>query len=88
MEINLTFHTIYGVGVRPNVFINADSGYLGLSYRRRTHKTANLVGELSRSFDPAVSEWENPSCFIAAYVFGKMIVAIQTISNYRGYLPN
>jgi hypothetical protein len=29
--------------------------------RRRTHKTAKVAGEESRSFDPAVSEWGNPS---------------------------
>jgi len=28
--------------------------------RRRTCKTAKVVGELSRSSDPAVSEWGNP----------------------------
>jgi hypothetical protein len=46
-----------------NNLLNADSGCLGLSYRRRTYKAAKVVGELSRSFDPAVSEWGNPPDF-------------------------
>ncbi len=30
--------------------------------------TAKVVGELSRSFDPAVSEWRNPSCFAGEFL--------------------
>lgn len=70
------------MGVRPNVFINADSGCLGLSYRRRTYKTTKLVGELSRSFDPAVSEWGNPGCFIAAYISREKFAAMHSIFGY------
>ena len=35
--------------------------------RRRTHKTAKVIGELPRSYDPIVSEWGNPSRLIAGY---------------------
>ena len=44
--------------------INADSECLGASCRRRTHMVAIFVGEEPRSFDPAVSEWGNPTNFI------------------------
>lgn len=43
---------------------NADSGCLGLDYRRRTRKAAISAGELPRSFDPAMSEWGNLVVFI------------------------
>lgn len=32
-----------------------------------------IVGELSRSFDPAVSEWGNPITFIRDYSVAKML---------------
>ena len=53
--------------LKDKVFTNADSGCLGSNYRRRTRMTAIIVGELSRSFDPAVSEWGNPTNFIVGY---------------------
>ncbi len=36
--------------------------------------TAKLVGEESRSCDPAVSEWGNPSRFIAGYPVVKISI--------------
>lgn len=39
----------------------AIGGCLGCTSRRRTCQTTKGVGELSRSFDPAVSEWGNPA---------------------------
>ena len=41
--------------------IRAHDGCLGIGRRRRTQKTAISVGELSRSFDPGISEWGNPN---------------------------
>jgi hypothetical protein len=41
-------------------FTQANSGCLGIVCRRRTRMAAIVVGELSRSSDPAVSEWGNP----------------------------
>lgn len=35
--------------------------------------TAIVVGELSRSVDPAVSEWGNPTEFILSYYIVKML---------------
>ena len=47
--------------------IRAYDGCLGIGRRRRTQKTAISVGELSTSFDPAISEWGNPAGFISCY---------------------
>ena len=39
---------------------DANGGCLGMEDQGRTYTTTIVVGELSRSFDPAVSEWSNP----------------------------
>ena len=44
--------------------IRAHDGCLGIGRRRRTRKTAIILGELSTSIDPGVSEWGNPSSVI------------------------
>jgi hypothetical protein len=41
--------------------INANNGCLGDFDRGRTQTAAILVGEVPSTFDPAVSEWSNPS---------------------------
>ena len=41
--------------------IRAHEGCLGIRRRRRTRKTAKILGEPSSGFDPGVSEWGNPS---------------------------
>lgn len=43
-----------------SIRIKAIGGCLGCISRRRTCQAAKVVGELPRSFDPAVSEWGNP----------------------------
>lgn len=52
---------IFSKQENTSYFIKADSGCLGMMCRRRTCKTAKVVGELSRSSDPAVSEWGSPN---------------------------
>ena len=47
--------------------IRAHDGCLGIRRLRRTRKTAISVGELSTSFDPAISEWGNPATFIGSH---------------------
>lgn len=49
------------IGVK--VTHNADNGCLGDFGRGRTHMTAILVGKVSSTFNPAVSEWGNPPAF-------------------------
>ena len=44
--------------------IRAHDGCLGIRRLRRTRKTAIILGELSTSIDPGVSEWGNPSSVI------------------------
>ena len=44
--------------------IRAHDGCLGIGRRRRTRKTAIILGEPSTGFDPGVSEWGNPSPLI------------------------
>ena len=44
--------------------ICAQGGCLGGRRRRRTGKSAISLGELIISFDPGISEWENPTVFI------------------------
>ena len=44
--------------------IRAHDGCLGIRRRRRTRKTATILGEPSTGFDPGVSEWGNPAAFI------------------------
>ena len=44
--------------------IRAHDGCLGIGRRRRTRKTAIILGEPSTGFDPGVSEWGNPSSLI------------------------
>ena len=44
--------------------IRAHEGCLGIRRRRRTRKTATILGEPSTGFDPGVSEWGNPAPFI------------------------
>ena len=61
--VNIAHHIIVYV-VLQGFYINADSGCLGRIFRRRTYIATIVVGELLRSFDPAVSEWSNPSNFI------------------------
>ena len=41
--------------------IRAHEGCLGIRRRRRTRKTATILGEPSTGFDPGVSEWGNPA---------------------------
>ena len=41
--------------------IRAHDGCLGIGRRRRTRKTATILGEPSTGFDPGVSEWDNPA---------------------------
>ena len=43
--------------------IRAHDGCLGIGRRRRTRKTATILGEPSTGFDPGVSEWGNPTAF-------------------------
>ena len=43
--------------------IRAHDGCLGIRRRRRTRKTATILGEPSTGFDPGVSEWGNPTAF-------------------------
>ena len=44
--------------------IRAHDGCLGIRRRRRTRKTATILGEPSTGFDPGVSEWGNPAALI------------------------
>ena len=41
--------------------IRAHDGCLGIGRRRRTRKTATILGEPSTGLDPGVSEWGNPA---------------------------
>jgi hypothetical protein len=49
------------VNVVYKFIINANNGCLGDFDRGRTQTAAILVGEVPSTFDPAVSEWSNPS---------------------------
>ena len=44
--------------------IRAHDGCLGIRRRRRTRKTATILGEPSTGLDPGVSEWGNPAALI------------------------
>jgi len=43
-----------------------------MRYRRRTRMAAIIVGELPRSFDPAVSEWGNPVPIISGSSYSQV----------------
>ncbi len=58
---------------RQKSLANADSGCLGMKYRRRTLKAAIFVEEEPKSFDPTVSEWENPVWFTPGYLHSKFL---------------
>lgn len=51
------------INEREKIYYNANNGCLGDFGRGRTQTTAIFVGEVSSTFDPAVSEWSNPPCF-------------------------
>ena len=57
--------------------INANNGCLGDFDRGRTQTAAILVGEVPSTFDPAVSEWSNPSHFARA---------MREVNPVRGYI--
>jgi hypothetical protein len=49
--------------MKKKFIINVNNGCLGDFGRGRTQTTAIFVGEVSSTFDPAVSEWSNPPVF-------------------------
>ena len=67
------------VYIRYKSDTNADSGCLGFTYRRRTRMAAISVGEESRSFVPAVSEWRNPTSVIAGNPIPKLFSLLNIV---------
>ena len=51
---------LYSQCAKKSIQIKAIGGCLGCISRRRTCQATKGVGELSRSCDPAMSEWGNP----------------------------
>ena len=62
-RVNRDFHGIIRDKMSFNLLINANNGCLGDFDRGRTQTAAILVGEVPSTFNPAVSEWGNLSCF-------------------------